>query len=238
MKFLLIIVSFMLTACANSYSDFYKSNTNESYISTLEILKDGNKPILIKTDDIENSLNIYMSKGFDIIGQSFFNGEMHTEDQLILVATQVKSTHVLYGAKFVTTQATSTPLILPNGFGGFNAAAINRQSLRYEQGAVFLAKMKELPRFGGVFDDLTPDQRRKFGRNTGVVIKIVVEKTAAFNANLLVGDLIIELNGRSIANIEELSKIFNSIESNANGFNIKLIRDSKIKDIDLIFVKK
>lgn len=53
-------------------------------------------------------------------------------------------------------------------------------------------------RLGVRFTETTEELKAKLGRNSGVIINLVVNETPAFYANLLKGDLILEINGREL----------------------------------------
>ena len=65
---------------------------------------------------------------------------------------------------------------------------------KYDHVATFWRRLKR-PVLGARFDPLPEELRRQLGRNTGVIIRIVVEDAPAFVANILQGDVIIGLDG-------------------------------------------
>ena len=72
---------------------------------------------------------------------------------------------------------------------------IIRQLRRYDHVAIYFVRRIGKPRFGFEYSDLEPDQRQALGRNTGAVVLIVIEKTPAFYANVVEGDVIIAVDG-------------------------------------------
>ena len=83
---------------------------------------------------------------------------------------------------------------------GTKAIPITSHQQRYDQTAVYLVKSTKKLKYGISFKDLTPDQRRSFERNTGVLIYIVMEDTPAFYANVLPGDILIKIDGSLVKN--------------------------------------
>ena len=144
---LLSALLLILTGCSG-YSRFYTAQLDDNNLSHLETLKEGQTPIIIKTNDLTREIDRYLTKNFDIIGESSFNGAMESDDNLISQAINVKATHVLQSSSFVTTQGISTPLFMPNGIGGINTTAIYSQQMRYDQAAVFMAKSTRKLRYG------------------------------------------------------------------------------------------
>lgn len=231
---IIIILSISLTACANGYRDFYKNNTDEN-ISGLVLLESGQKPQIAQSSNPDRDINNLLAKNFRIIGQSSFNGKMHTDEDVIAQATRVRATHVLYGSKFVATQAISTPLFTPNGLGGINTTAFTNQQMRYDQWAYYFAKSKTKLRFGLFAEDLTPDERKAIGSNTGVAVRLVVEDTPAFYANIFKDDVITHLNNQAVLTAEQLSTALSSIAADAQSATFTIIRNSEkiVVNVDL-----
>jgi hypothetical protein len=103
---------------------------------------------------------------------------------------------------------------------------------RFEQGATYWVKRKGLL-LGAVPIDLPPELRQKIGSNKGVLVVSVTNKTPAFSADILQGDIIKKIN-----NIEILDKkhFLETVIQNANKkVNIALLRDGKeiVKEVKL-----
>lgn len=228
--FIIAISMASLSGCANGYRDFYSANPTEN-IAELELLKSGQQPILYESSNFDPELDKFMSKNFRVIGSSSFNGKMHSKEQLLEQAISVRSTHVIYGSKFVTNQITSTPIFTPNGFGGINATAVTGQHMRYDQGAVYLAKSKYKLRFGIFADELTPELRKALGTNKGVRVKTVVEDTPAFAANLFKDDVITRIDNKEISKSDDFSEIIGAVPPNQEIVTFSILRDGKPMDV-------
>lgn len=230
---LLLPLLLILSGCASGYSKFYNQRTDGELAYNLETLKENQTPIIVKTNDLWSEVERYLSKNFSVIGQSHFNGEMESDENIISQAKDVKATIVVQTSSFVTTQLVSTPLFTPNGIGGLNATTINNQQMRYNQDAVFMAKRTKKPRFGAVGADLTPDQKKQYGRNTGVLISFTVEESPAFDANILPGDLLIGIGGNNVQNGEHAGHLLDAVSKTADKIIFKIIRNNIEKDIEL-----
>ena len=226
---LLLIVS----GCASGYSKFYTQRADGEFIYNLETLKENQTPVIVKTNDLWSEVERYLAKNFSVIGESHFNGTMESDENIISQAKDVKATLVVQTSGFVTTQLVSTPLFTPNGIGGLNATSINHQQMRYNQFAVFMAKTIKTPRFGAVGKDLTPDQKKQYGRNTGVLISFTVEGSPAFDANILPGDLLIAIDDIYIRNGEHAKKLLDAIPESTDKVSFKVIRNGTEKDIEV-----
>ncbi len=230
----LLSLLLVLSGCASGYSKFYTQRISDDDYNHLETLKEGQTPIIIKTDDLRREGDRYAAKNFALIGVSDFNGAMESDDNIINQAITVKATHVLQTSKFVTTQGYSTPLVMPNGLnGGLNVTSMNHQQMRYDQAALFLAKSTRKLRIGVGYTDLTPDERKQYERNVGVVIRNVVEGTPAFNANIIAGDLVIGIDGKSVQGQEHTGQLLTAIPPTAEKVIFKIIRNNIEKDIEV-----
>ncbi len=226
---LLTLALTLLGGCANGFSDFYTQNVNSIEAEReLILLKAGEMPVIYESDNPDRDIDILKSKNHVLLGHSLFNGKIHSKDLLIQQAIKVKATHVVYTSKYTNSQITSSPLILPNGFGGFSSTTMIGQQLRFDQLAAFMAKSKTKPRFGIGPEDLNPETRKNLGTNKGVLVMIVFDDTPAFNANLFKGDVITHVNNREILNTEHLGRVLNAIPEDTKAVDLSILRDGKV----------
>jgi serine protease Do len=103
---------------------------------------------------------------------------------------------------------------------------------RYDQTAVFFARIVKKFRFGLSVIPLTPELQQKYERNTGALVEIVFENTPAFSANILPGDIIIEIDGQTV---DSAAKAFDLMRAPpANGVStFKIIRNGTEKTINI-----
>ncbi|KAA0893452.1 PDZ domain-containing protein [Oryzomonas rubra] len=221
----------LLSGCASGYSKFYAQRMDESGLKNLETLKEGQSPVIVKTDDLRREYDRYLGKNYLLIGESHFNGGMESDENFISQAIDVKATLVLQTSSFLTTQQTSSPLVMPNGIGGLNVTSMSSQQLRYNQSALFLAKNSKKLRFGLFTDDPTPDQRKQYERNSGVVVRTAVEGSPVYIANIVPGDLVIGINGKSVQGNEHLVQLLTDIPQTADKVVFKVIRNNIEKNI-------
>jgi len=103
---------------------------------------------------------------------------------------------------------------------------------QYQFTAIYFAKSEYKSALGIYAIDIPPSLRDKLQRNTGAVIKIVYEESPAFNANLMGGDIIVELNGALVNNAKMLKKL--SEELSVKKARLKIIRSGKEKNVDVM----
>lgn len=232
----LILLLLILSGCSG-YSKFYKQRIDENGLVNLETLKEGQTPIIVKTRDVNGEIDRYSAKNFKIIGVSSFNGGMESDENIISQAKEVKATLVIQSSNFVTTQGSSMPIFTPNGIGGINTTSMYSQQMRYDQAAVFMAKSTKKVRFGVACEDLTPDQRKQYERNTGTMVRHVLEGSPVFDANIITGDLIISIDGKNVRGKEHAGKLLDDIPDSVDKVIFKIIRNNKEKDIEVILGK-
>lgn len=103
--------------------------------------------------------------------------------------------------------------------------------MRYNQSALFLAKSSKKLRFGLFTEDPTPDQRKQYERNSGAVVRTAVEGSPVYIANIVPGDLVFGINGKSVQGNEHLSQLLTDIPQTADKVVFKVIRNNIEKDI-------
>lgn len=224
LTFLALAVS--MSGCANDYSVFYKKVLDDAQISNLRILAPEEEPIIIASSDPERGIRDLYTKGYDLIGISSFNGKMRSDAQIISQAKIVGATCVLKSSKFLTSQAVSTPLILPNGFGGFNTTSMNNQQLRYDQFAAFMAKPIHQAKFGIRCKDMTAEQKKRLGRNTGLWVYTVVEGSPCYFANVMEDDILLAINDESVCSLN-VNNLFCAAGSTGKPVRLTLYRGSE-----------
>jgi S1-C subfamily serine protease len=92
-------------------------------------------------------------------------------------------------------------------------------------------------RFGLHFTDLTTDQRKQYGRKTGIVVCIVVEETSAFDANIVPGDLIISIGGKSTRGKDHAVQLLCAIPQSVDNVIFEVIRNNIEKNIEVSLVQ-
>lgn len=104
---------------------------------------------------------------------------------------------------------------------------------RYDQGAVYFVRYTKKFKFGVYLIPLTSELRAKYERNTGGLVDIVVEDTPAFNANILPGDIITEIDGKMLENGPQTMAWMRETHP-ANGISVlKILRNGTEKTINL-----
>ncbi|MCK9388228.1 MAG: PDZ domain-containing protein [Sulfuritalea sp.] len=195
-------------------------------------------------------LDAYAKRGYVMIGNSMFNsGRPESETSAILQAKDVGADLVLIlDPRYTGSVTSSIPITTPTsstsystgtatayGPGGPVTAYGSGTTTTYgsttnyvpitinrsDYGAVYFVKQ----RFGlGAFGrDLTDNERQELQTNKGAVVRLVVDGTPAFNADILVGDIITSIDGIDIVNAQAFSE---------------LLRDRRGKRIALVVLRR
>jgi hypothetical protein len=216
-------LALLLCGCVNGFEKYYKARidvrTDPSYDSSY-VMPTGKIPVYT-TDDIKKDARALLAKGFIVIGESSFYmpdnrvnaDQLQTQAKavgahLVLLKTAYKDT--VTGAIPLTVPTTSTSYTTGTGtvYGAGGNATISGSAITNTYGTqtemipyslsrsdfdtLYFAKAKI--RFGTYTVNLTDKERQALQTNFAVRIDIVIENSAAFNANILPGDYLLSIN--------------------------------------------
>lgn len=255
-KLTLIILTVVLSGCANNFAANYTSLANTSSPTYIP----SNAPVqVIITEDLSNILSQYLRKGYLPVGKSEFqaNGRQSKDDlkkQAIAVGAQVAiATREDLGSSTIsmpiTTPSTSTTYSTSNyniyGNKGINSIRGATTSTTYgtqtnyipltinsgKYTAVFLAKFKS--KSGIIPFGLSDESKRKLQQNSGVMVGEVVENSPAYYANIIKGDIILDVDKKEVFGVDGFIKAID--DSNSNKVSLKILRNENVitKNIDL-----
>ena len=98
-----------------------------------------------------------------------------------------------------------------------------------------LAQAVRPGQFGVRLNDLTDAQRQRLERNTGAVVIIVYDNTPAFYANILVGDVIIAVNGKPVGTASDAVGKLRAVAQSGKPATVTVIRRGAQKTITVRF---
>ncbi|PXX43966.1 PDZ domain-containing protein [Undibacterium pigrum] len=255
---LLLAVTLILSACASGHTKFYKSYADAKTLTDVQTLSPNDKPQIFASDNLARDIKIARSKGYLVIGESSFNGEKESDRGIIQQSQQNGAVMVIFSSKFAETRTITTPLFLPNNKTTYSSGTVNgtggsanysgssttygttvvpitTEQQRYNQAAIYFVKSTKKPRVGLFVVDLTPEIRKNLERNTGVIVDIVSEESPAFIANILPGDIIIEINGATVINTKHALELLRATTPPGGKYTLKIIRNGteRLFDINL-----
>lgn len=181
--------------------------------------------------DSQTVLDAYAKRGYVMIGSSLFNsGRPETDDAAIQQAKKVGADLVLIlNPKYTGSVTSAVPITTPTtttsyssgtatayGPGGPVTAYGTGSTTTYgtttnyipmtvhrsDYGAVFFVKQRF--EFGAFTRDLNDTERQELQTNRGAAIRLVVDASPAFNADILVGDIITSINDLPVTNSQHL----------------------------------
>ena len=201
----------------------------------------------------DETLNAYAKRGYIMIGNSMFNsGRNESEDAAIQQGKSVGADLVLIFDPNYTGSATSTvPITVPStsttysnamataygqngqvtayGSGasttyGTTTSLIPITINRIDYGALYFFKSKFS--LGAFFRDLNEAERQELQTNRGAVVRLVVDGTAAFDADLLIGDILTNIDSVPISNSQALGGVLNERKNKL--IKLSLIRKGQL----------
>jgi PDZ domain len=205
-------------------------------ISELRVAPPPSQPIIERAHpgNPDEVLKAYAKRGYIMIGSSMFNsGRSESEDAAVRQGQEVHADLVLIlNPNYTGSVTSSIPITTPTtsttysnatatayGRGGPVTAYGSGTSTTYgtatnyipmtvnrvDYGAVYFIKRKFT--FGAFYRDLNDAERQELQTNRGSVARLIVDGTPAFNADILIGDVFITLDGVAIANSQALSEL-------------------------------
>ena len=252
-----LVTCILLSACASSgQSKFYEEYVDFNGLKEVQTLAKGEEPSIVFAADLQREIKVARSKGYVPIGGASFNGTPDSESAIAKYAKSWGAVLVLVSSKFTNTETTATPLLLPNTqtttasgtiYGGqgsstFSGSATTRGTIavpittterRFDQATVYFVKSTRKVRFGLFVADLPIELGVQLERNTGALIENVIEGSPAFVANVIPGDVLIELTGVPVTGGQQALELMQAVSSASKTCTLKIIRKGTERTIDL-----
>ncbi|MBU0713430.1 PDZ domain-containing protein [bacterium] len=229
--------------------------------SLLTESQEGSVPKLITSQDMKKDIMTMLQNGYFLIGKVKFTSPPINEKQALDQAKEVGAEVVFVKRDYVTTRTESVPIaewlpdktitttetstyqkdpsVPPSTFkreitqtleGELYTRYVPQSTDYYDYCATFWKKAKPL-KFGVLVHALDEETKKLLQSNKGVVVKVVINKSPAFNADILRGDIITLFNNDPVA---DPGDFFEKIKTHAGQtITVKIIRDGKPKDITL-----
>ncbi len=244
---LIFLIVICTSSCVhtNRYSAFYEPVLEPEYYDEITMLKPTEVPVIIETDDYEKEAEGYLAKNYVIIGFSSFTGKSQDDANVIALAKKVGATLVVIEHRLVS--STTSTYAIPTAQTTYYSGTISGRSTTYgatgtpitvrnfffDHTAVFMAKASKPDKFGVILDELTPDERVEYERNTGAIIRVVIEDSVACYSNLLKGDLIIAIDDKKIHDSDQAFQQMANMDKDSKSLKLTIVRNGVEKDIIL-----
>lgn len=200
----------------NNVSKYYKpKDWPQSYKENFEYLKSTEDVQAIESNDLEKVYNSMQANGYSLLGSSEFNDRSLPKSIFISQAKKLGATHV-----FIYKIGTSE---LPYSIDD----DLNDLDYAYYYVSDFYVKdnyYKNPGMLGVRMDEIPLDKRNLFQRNTGGYITNVTKGSRAYFANIILGDVVIAINGKEVRFAEELNTIKDSELKVSKDLNLTIIR--------------
>ena len=114
-NFFILITALILSGCATSgYQQFYNESVDTTTLPNPILLKDGEDPEILGSNDLERDIQTLRAKRYAVIGSSSFNGSFEKENNVAEQARRVGATLVLIQSEYTNTQTTTSTLYMPS----------------------------------------------------------------------------------------------------------------------------
>ena len=248
---LLAVVVLCVCGCVNPYAKYYTDLTQgEPYVNQPNYEFSDNVKVFGSDNQQDDAIKL-LEDGFVCIGTSAFYAKDLSTERAIAQARDVKASVVLISKTYRNTESGVVPLTLPTSQTSYNSFSGNAYGTSgntsfsgsgttttygtqttylpysntfYNYAATFWIKQKTA-RLGARFRDLNDNEKKSLGSNKGVVITAVVKGGAAYEADILKGDIVKSVDGTPIQDTQSFRGALAQREGAQVTFSI--LRDDK-----------
>ena len=250
MKHLIAVIlsGLVLAGCSSPYTEIYEPVATPQEMGDAELLGSGAKPLVVYTDDLDFDLKEAFSKNYFVIGQTDFldNQQKGTFDGMFIPmqAKKVKAleayveTKYLFAKKYANRseipEFPKTPELTKGSIISKNEIEkVDYAKEWYSHHVSYLGKLKSgwTNYYGLVMSDLTPEQKQAIGRNYGVEVYVMMYKSPAYYADLFYGDIILKINNKNVASVDQAVAMLEKLAPKAKSFTVRILRDGKEKNM-------
>ncbi|MGO4703243.1 PDZ domain-containing protein [Dyella sp. 2RAB6] len=222
----------LLSGCVSDYAKFYRpeNGVTPETIAKVRANPPTATPLVDHFGGTAEALYTrYDRAGYMSIGYSSFNGSnMPTDAQAQEQAVKLQADLVVVvDPKYTGIQSMVVPVLVPTAttsytsgmakvvgsdgsataYGhattttyGSQTIAVPVTTARFDYAAVFLIKRKYA--FGALFRQITDEERKAVQTNGALEVKLVVDGTPAFKADIFPGDIIVSVDGQPLSSSE------------------------------------
>jgi len=193
-----------------------------------------------------------LEEGFVLLGTSQFNGPREGDAGLREQARRIGAEVVVADATYARTETGVTPVTryYPHTYhrqGSIRTDSGQRRvsefvtvysaqteyipysTAQYDHFAAYWTRPLRPPILGARCAELTPEERKDVGRNQGVKVIASVRGSPAWNANLMPGDIILDLNDQRISGLSDLRE---AVERHAGEtVTLTILRDGEPREM-------
>lgn len=192
-KFFAVIVIAAVTIAASDLDKFYHAVPHR----TADVQTNVDPIAHPSSGDAKGDVAAMWSNGFELVGYSSFNGKEAGQKGVAKQARKVGASDVIYLERYTDTQnggaVGSTSFTRWGAFSFISPMTVRR----YDQLALYFRKA---PRQGlGVYPRTLTDQEKvRIASNKGVAVIAVMNGSPAFTADILPGDIVVQVNRQPV----------------------------------------
>lgn len=221
-----------LSGCANPFKQSYVSRLEGQPLSAVPGLDPQPGPVrVMRTPNLQAAAEELLEEGYAMVGYSLFTATAVDEGQARQFAQELDADVVLLTRDFAGVDVDYYPTTVATpyywdhwgygpGFGphfgrwgphrylgsGFSTAYVPYAVNRYAYYASYWVK-RASPVLGAIVSNLPPELRQKLERNAGVVVRVIVRGSPAWEANLVPGDVITAVAGEAVSDAESYQRL-------------------------------
>jgi hypothetical protein len=225
-----LFASFLfLVGCVSPWEKFY------SGVETPADYAYGGSTLCRRVDNPEE-VKAYLREGYLVFGESSFNaGGGVSLDNLQTQGEKVGADIVLFWAG--NAQTSQSAMVIPqfnpgtqqttyvNGYGSggsfsgtattytpgtYSTQVVPVTVTRMDYSAIFLRRRITKPALGVSVREMTATEASALGTNSAVAIELVIRSTPAFEADVLEGDFLLEIDGTKVPDVRSFLEIIAS----------------------------
>ena len=207
--YLAIFTLAVCLGCVNPYVQFYKDRTNGQKPDPKRFQLCDEPIDVFQGTDPQRDTDSLNEDGYFIVGYSNYNGARDAGREAFLEqARKVNACRVLfYDPKHTGSRTGSMSTYIPGPYVGM-AVTTPIVTERYDYLVTYWIKLRpEFIRLGLNYRELTSDERSKLGSNRGVMVSTVMKGTPAFRADILKGDIIRSVGGKSADDMKTFASL-------------------------------
>jgi len=247
----IIMAAFVLIGCVNPYTKFYRGEQDATKFPNYA--QNTGELLIFSSNDFQRDIANMIRKGYQPFGESHFNGASNQgiDGPLRSHAKNIGASAVLISTRYSHTVSGAVPLVMPtttttyssgtataygpggsvNAYGTGVSTTYGSQTMmmpysvaRSDFDAIFFYKAKR-PRVGinpGELDQLT---RKRLQTNSGIIVRVVVENSTAYLADIMDGDVVLKISNESVQSLDHYYKLLDKFEGQKVIFSLD--RDGK-----------
>lgn len=259
MKRLFLIIPLFLFGCTNPYTQFYKGAPDATKIPSYDPSPAELK--IYSSNDFQRDIQALKAKGFMPIGDSSFSAGSNSasERQVKSHAQKIGAHIVLVSSQYSHTVSGAAPLTIPktttsyssgsataygsggvvNAYGSGTTTTYGSQTVmmpysvdRSNFTAIYFVKVKF--RVGMGVDSTDQETKQRLQSNSGVKVTSLIEGSPAYNADILINDIVLSIEGEKVSSPDNFVALIESLQGKTVSFKLDRDGETLTKEITIL----